>query len=743
MKITLRLIVSIIIAVAIVASVSSYFSVKSEKERLGGSLEHRAWLVAESLKESVSMLLAQGPSKRLDKLVEKISTSEQVFGVVIYDPSGNVVAVSTLLSEKLPPKLDIIFEQFEGNAGKGVYENVSAMPMYMFALPVVDDDGIKTGTIVIFNDASYIDEYLKDIWFRNFLRVLANALLISVITLFVIRWSIMGPISKMSEWMINVRRGKTDEIMKMPKEDLFAPISKELSGMAKSLAMARRAAEEEARLRQKAESIWTKERLKEYVRSKLGDKKFIVIANREPYMHVRYGKRIECIRPASGMVTAIDPLLKACGGLWVAHGGGSADKDTVDPRNIVRVPPENPRYDLKRVWLSQEEEEGYYYGFSNEGLWPLCHIAHARPVFRVDDWARYQEVNVKFARAIEDEIKGESYIFIQDYHFSILPRLIKEKHPDTKVALFWHIPWPNPEAFGICPWKREIIHGMLGADIIGFHTQFHCNNFLETVDRTLECRTDWEHFSTTRMGHTTYVKPFPISVDFTPELSMKETPSKEEIFKNLGIKASLLGLGVDRVDYTKGIPERFRTIERFLEKNPEYLGIFTFVQIGAPSREHIKRYHDLLAEVESEADRINWKFQAKGWKPIVFIKRHLSHEEIEPYYKRADVCIVNALHDGMNLVAKEFVVSREDEQGVLILSTFTGAARELRDALLINPYDVEQTADMVKSALEMDPEDQKLRMIRMRNVVRENNIYKWAADIITDLTQIRSEQKSS
>lgn len=743
MKITLHLIVSIIIAVVVVASISSYFSVHSEKERLGSELERRAWLVAESLKESVGSLVTQGPSKRLDKLVEKISTSEQVFGVVIYDPSGKVVAVSKLLSEKLPPRLNILFEQFEGNAGRGVYESISTMPMYLFASPVFNDEGIKTSMIVIFNDASYIDKYIKDIWFRNFLRVLANALLISVITLFVIRWSVMGPIAKMSEWMKNVRKGKTDEIMNMPKEDLFAPISKELAGMAKSLAMARHAAEEEARLRQNAESIWTKERLKEHVRSKLGDKKLMVIANREPYMHVRRGKQIECIRPASGMVTAIDPLLKACGGLWIAHGGGNADKDTVDSGDIIRVPPENPRYDLKRVWLSQEEEEGYYYGFSNEGLWPLCHIAHTRPVFCVDDWIRYQEVNVKFARAIGDEINGESYLFVQDYHFSILPRLIKERHPNTKVALFWHIPWPNPEAFGICPWKREIIHGMLGADIIGFHTQFHCNNFLETVDRTLECRTDWEHFSTTRMGHTTYVKPFPISVDFSPELFVKDIPTKEEIFNNLGIKASLLGLGVDRVDYTKGIPERFRTIERFFEKNPGYRGIFTFVQIGAPSREHIKRYHDLLTEVEAEADRINWKFQAKGWKPIVFIKRHLSHEEIEPYYKRADVCIVNALHDGMNLVAKEFVVSREDEHGVLILSTFTGAARELRDALLINPYDVEQTADMVKVALEMGPEDQKLRMIRMRNVVRENNIYKWAADIITDLTQIRSEQKPS
>ncbi|OGQ48490.1 MAG: hypothetical protein A3H42_01110 [Deltaproteobacteria bacterium RIFCSPLOWO2_02_FULL_46_8] len=543
--------------------------------------------------------------------------------------------------------------------------------------------------------------------------------------------------------MRDVRGGRTNKMMDMPKEDLFAPISKEFSSLAKSLALARAAAEEEARLREKAESVWTGERLKEHIRSKINDKKFIIVSNREPYMHIRRGKKIECIEPASGLITALDPVLKASGGLWVAHGGGNADRDTVNNHDIIRVPSDNPLYDLKRVFLTTEEEEGYYYGFSNEGLWPLCHIAHARPVFKIGDWARYQEVNLKFADAIDDEINGESFIFIQDYHFSILPRLLKKRHPDAKIALFWHIPWPNPEAFGICPWKREIIHGMLGADIIGFHTQFHCNNFLETVDRTLECRTDWEHFSTTRMGHTTFVKPFPISVDFTPPLFDKELPTKEELLKNLGVKASLVGVGIDRIDYTKGIPERFRAIERFFEKYPEYLGIFTFVQIGAPSREHIKRYHDLIGEVETEADRINWKFQANGWKPIIFIKRHLSHSEIQPYYKRADVCIVNALHDGMNLVAKEFVTARDDERGSLILSTFTGASRELKDALLVNPYDIEQTADMIKAGIEMDPEDQKLRMIRMRNAVRENNVYKWAADIITHMTQIRTEHKIS
>lgn len=743
MKITFRLVFSVIIAVALIAAVSSYLNVQAEKKRLEGELEHRAWLVAEGLKESVSALINRNSPDKLGKIIEKISSDQRVVGIAVYDPSGTTISVTKDISGMLPQKLDIVFAKTENEAGKGNYESFSGHQMYLFASPVLNEQGEKSGTIVIFNDASYINDYLERIWYRSFLRVLANALVLSIIIIFVVRWNVTAPIAKLSGWMKDVRGGKTAEMINLPKEDLFAPISKEFSSLAKSLAMARAAAEEDARLRQKAESVWTKKRLKEHIHSKIDDKKFIVVSNREPYMHIHHGKQIECIEPASGLITALDPVLKACGGLWVAHGGGNADRDTVDGRNIIRVPPDNPQYDLKRVWLTAEEEEGYYYGFSNEGLWPLCHIAHTRPVFKIDDWARYQEVNLKFARAINDEVDGESFIFIQDYHFSILPRLIKERHPDSKIAIFWHIPWPNPEAFGICPWKREIIHGMLGADIIGFHTQFHCNNFLETVDRTLESQTDWEHFSTTRMGHTTFVKSFPISVDFSSALIGKECLTKEDLLKNLGVKASIVGVGVDRIDYTKGIPERFRAIERFFEKYPEYLGLFTFVQIGAPSREHIKRYHDLISEVETEADRINWKFQAKGWKPIVFIKKHLSHAEIGPYYKRAEVCIVNALHDGMNLVAKEFVAARDDEHGVLILSTFTGASRELKDALLVNPYDLEQTADMIKVAIEMDAEDQKLRMIRMRNVVRENNIYKWAADVVSGMSELRPDQKAT
>jgi trehalose-6-phosphate synthase len=410
----------------------------------------------------------------------------------------------------------------------------------------------------------------------------------------------------------------------------------------------------------------------------------------------------------------------------------------------LRVPPDHPHYTLRRLWLTKEEEEGYYLGFANEGVWPLCHIAHTRPVFRAGDWEYYQRVNEKFAEAVLKEIENaeEPFVLIQDYHFALLPRLIKSKRPDARVAIFWHIPWPNSEAFGICPWKRELLDGLLGADLVSFHIQAHCNNFLETVDQSLECRIERDRFTVNRNDHITLVRPHPISVDL-PESSSEggsevtAEQNRASILAKLGSEILFLGVGVDRIDYTKGIVERFRGIECFLEKYPHYRTEFTFVQFGAPSRTNIKRYQDFVAEVEAEADRVNRQFQTERWKPIVLFSRHHSHREINPFYKAADFCLVTSLHDGMNLVAKEYVAAREDQDGVLILSQFTGASRELHDALLVNPYDVGQMAEMIRRALEMSSEERHARMQRMRSVVRERNIYRWAAELISELSEIR------
>jgi trehalose 6-phosphate synthase len=527
--------------------------------------------------------------------------------------------------------------------------------------------------------------------------------------------------------------------------ELFRPLAREVATMAESLNTARTAAEREARLRDSGESIWTAERLAVHVRSRLADGRLFVVSNREPYTHVQKGKSIEVNVPASGLVTALEPVLCACGGTWVAHGSGDADTETVDANDRLLVPPDDPHYTLRRVWLSKEEEEGYYYGFANEGLWPLCHIAHTRPLFRASDWNHYQEVNAKFAKALLEEMEGVSnpVVLVQDYHFALLPRMIKERRPDARLAIFWHIPWPNPEAFGICPWQKELIDGLLGADLIGFHIQAHCSNFLQTVDRIVESRIDWDHSTVQRLDHGTTVHPFAISVNSAdPQTKLLRESAYEErasLLKSLGVRAALMGVGVDRLDYTKGILERFLAIERFLEKYPRYQGVFTFVQIGAPSRTHIKRYHDLQAEIEAEAERINWRFRSEQWKPIVLMERQHSHKEIEPYYRAADLCLVTSLHDGMNLVAKEFVATRQDERGVLILSCFTGAARELRDALQVNPYDIDQTAEAIRTALEMNAEEKQQRMQRMRKTVREQNVYRWAASLIGEVCDVRLE----
>jgi alpha,alpha-trehalose-phosphate synthase [UDP-forming] len=582
-------------------------------------------------------------------------------------------------------------------------------------------------------------------WREAFLRILAQVFLIVLITLLIVRWSVAGFIARAAQWMRALRMGRISSRQQMPDLDLFKPLAREVATLAESLIQARSAAESEARLREASESVWTADRLAVQVQTRLDEGRLFVVSNREPYIHQRTGKSLDVVVPPSGLVTALEPVLEACDGTWIAHGSGDADNEVVDANDRIRVPQDNPRYTLRRVWLSKEEEEGYYYGFANEGLWPLCHIAHTRPIFRAQDWQHYQEVNRKFMDAVLEEIKStpSPVILVQDYHFALLPRLIKEKRPDARVAIFWHIPWPNPEGFGICPWQRQLVDGLLGADLIGFHIQSHCNNFLQTVDRVVESRVDWEHFSVLRQRHRTIVRPFPVSVNLVDDDSIEIDSyevnylERSTLLHSLGVEAAFVGIGVDRVDYTKGIPERFRAIERFLEKYPKYRNYFTFIQIGSPSRTHIKRYHDLLAEVESEAERINWRFQTGKWRPIVFLERHHSHEEINRYYRAADLCLVTSLHDGMNLVAKEFLAARNDERGVLILSQFTGAARELRDALLINPYDTDQTAEAIRAALEMEPEEKQMRIHHMRKIIREHNIYRWAGSLVTELCELR------
>ena len=448
--------------------------------------------------------------------------------------------------------------------------------------------------------------------------------------------------------------------------------------------------------------------------------------------------------PPSGLTVALDPVMRACSGTWIAHGSGNADRRVVDKSHKVAVPPGDPKYTLKRLWLTPEQEEGYYSGFSNEALWPLCHIVYKRPMFNERDWNTYRKVNAMFAESVMEEAGDKkAFIFIQDYHLALLAKLIKEKNNSKGniiTAQFWHIPWPNPEAFRICPWQKEILEGLLANDLLGFHIQYHCNNFMETVSRTLEADVDFVRNKIAYRGAKTDIHPFPISVDFEDISYKAQQQNVKDEIKSLQARFGLsgeeiIGIGIDRFDYTKGIPDRLRAIEVFLKNNPQYIGKFVFIQAGVSSRDTIKAYKDENREIDRLVQDVNWKYAMGQCKPVICLRENLSQLSLMALRRMSNFCIVSSLHDGMNLVAKEYVASRYDESGVLILSRFTGAARELKEALLINPYATDDFAGAIKTAIKMPPEEQKIRMNKMRATVKETNIYKWAADIITELVK--------
>ncbi len=485
--------------------------------------------------------------------------------------------------------------------------------------------------------------------------------------------------------------------------------------------------------------MWTHDALHNMIIDKLRDYKLIIVANREPYIH-RYNEDvIECIKPASGMATALDPIVRACGGVWVGHGSGNADRATVDERDHVEVPPENPCYTLRRVWLTKEQEEFYYYGLSNEGLWPLCHCVFTRPSFNPRHWEVYREVNQLFANAVLEEADNKpAFVFIQDYHFGLLPRMLKNANQSLVIAHFWHIPWPNRETFRVFPWKEELLDGLLGNDLLGFHIRYHCQNFLDTIDRTIEARVDQERSEVVREGKTTVIRPFPISIDYEAHQQLTQSPAVDAEMKRLrrklGLGSKLLGVGIERLDYTKGIPERLQAIDHFLEKHPDFQERLLFVQIAVPSRSHIPQYQAVEEEIDRLVEDINWRWSSKsGWRPIILLKEHFDLTSMIALHRLAHFCIVSSLHDGMNLVAKEFVASRTDEDGVLILSHFTGSARELVDALLVNPYAINELADAIHLALTMPEADRRKRMQKMRAAVESNNVYRWAGKIISAL----------
>jgi trehalose 6-phosphate synthase len=756
MRTTLKIVLPLIVSVGSVSLVFAGYQVRNQRRILRNDLSRRAEILAESLQESIERELGRGQDRGLHRSVERYAQREHLKGIAVYDTAGHLLAVTSGLESALPLHPDAATKALHNEKGAGEFlrpEQTSApqvndaVPVHIYAMPL-HHDGEVAGVLLLIHDTSYIDRQVSLTLRDALLNALVQTLLISLLALVLVRWTFTEPLTRTAKWVRTLRTGQPNAPPALLQGEIMEQLHHEVTHLARDLHSARAAAEAEARLRDSNASLWTAERLRVSLRDRLQDQPLFVVSNREPYMHVHDArdKTVKVLVPASGVVTALEPVLLACNGTWIANGSGSADREVVDGHDHLRVPPDRPSYTLRRVWLTDEEDKGYYEGFSNEGFWPLCHVAHTRPIFRPEDWLQYQRINQRFADAVLQEMADvdSPILLVQDYHLALVPKMVKEARPDARVAIFWHIPWPNAEVFGICPWQRELIEGLLGADLIGFHIQSHCNNFLETVDRALEALTEWDRFAVNRQGHVTRVRPYPISVAFPespgPDADSADASALRAVLREeTGIDAAYLGVGVDRVDYTKGILERFRALERFFELNPSYQQRFTFVQIGAPSRTDIERYKNFLDEVSSEADRINARFQTSRWKPIVFRKKHHSHEEIARFYQAASFCMVTSLHDGMNLVAKEFVASREDERGVLILSTFAGAAHELSDALLVNPYDIAQLARAIHRALEMPEQEQTERMQRMRHTVRQHNVYRWAAHLLSDLTEIRIE----
>ena len=749
MRTTLKLVLPLAISVLCVSIVYTIYQVRTERHNLRNDLSHRSAVLAENLQESLESSPGRANDRSLNHIVERYGQREHLLGVAVYDVTGKAIAITPGLSSTFATRPALASRAVQLDDGVADFPSVNGQPLHIYAVPL-HHNGEVNGSLIVVYDTSFIESRLGHTLRDSLVNTLVQTLLITAFAFLLVRWTFASPLAKMAKWLRTLRAGSPSETPPtLPQGEIFDQLHNEVRHLAHDLTSARAAAREEAQLRETQSSLWTPDRLRVSLESKLHGDALFVVSNREPYMHVfnEGDNAIRVIVPASGLVTALEPVLQACHGTWVANGSGSADREVVDEHDHIEVPPHLPSYTLRRVWLSEEEDRGYYEGFSNEGLWPLCHIAHTRPLFRPEDWLFYQRINRRFADVVLDEMAGTQspILLVQDYHFALLPRMVKEARPDVRVAVFWHIPWPNPEAFGICPWQRELVEGLLGADLVGFHVQTHCNNFLQTVDRALEALTDWARFDVSRQGHVTRVRPYPISVAFPQEGQSAHIiritgEGRAALSAELDIEASLLGVGVDRVDYTKGIIERFRGIERFLELHPSYQRRFSFVEIGAPSRTDIPRYRQFLDEVIAESERINARFQSGRWKPIVLLKRHHSHEEIERFFRAASLCMVTSLHDGMNLVAKEFIATRDDNRGALILSTFTGAAHELTDALLVNPYDIDQMASAIHQALEFDESEQAARMSRMRNIVREQNVFRWAANLISDLVEIRVEK---
>ncbi|MFI4902348.1 MAG: trehalose-6-phosphate synthase [Burkholderiales bacterium] len=730
MRLSLRFIIPLLIALALAAYATVPLIDQQMLSWFSRDLDARATLVANSAEDPVLALVNSGDNAGILTYFNRLTNDERLYAMGLC-AAGAVMPVAT---RDMPPQYDCATVwQKVGTPGELVHTGHGLLHVAMRAIA---GPGGTTMALILVHDMSFAERRSEDTKRYMLVFFVALGAVIALITVAIAQMSWRG-------WVAGLRALLRGEGLFRPAGTIVVP---ELAPIARDVRKLVRDLESHYRPRDEDQLAWTPTTLRSILRGDMQGNNVIVVSNREPYMHIHRGGRIDVLRPASGLVTALEPVMRACSGTWIAHGSGDADRETVDAQDHVPVPPEDPAYRIRRIWLSADEEAGYYSGFANEGLWPLCHIAHVRPIFRARDFEYYRSVNLRFADAVVEEAqRDDPIVLVQDYHFALLPRMVRERLPRATIITFWHIPWPNPEAFAICPWRDELLDGLLGSSILGFHTQFHCNNFLDTVDRTLEARVDRESFAVTRNGQRTEVHRYPISIEWPPEAlaGQPDIPAtRAEVRRRLDLPADhKIGIGIDRLDYTKGILERFSAVERLLQLEPQWIGRFTFVQIAAPTRGMIDDYRDYAARVKTLADRINASFARARHPPIVLVSEHHDTRAVYEYFRASDLCFVSSLHDGMNLVAKEYIASRDDELGALILSQFAGASRELPDALVVNPYDADQCAAALHLALTMPPDEQRARMRLMRALVRDFNVYRWAGRMLMDAAMMRQRNR--
>ncbi len=731
MRLSMRFIVPLMLALAAIAYAVVPLVDKLTIRWFERDLDSRSTLIANSVQLPLRDLVATGNRAKLVQFFNGITQDERLYAAgYCATPTSQPIATVTLPREIKCSQLSTF------NAHPDTPIGSVRGPLYVSVIRLGNNDSVP-GNLVLVHDMSIVAQRSEETRKYLFYFFVALGITVSLITVIIAQISWRGWVAGLRALMQGEGLWRRSEMSDQPE---LRPIARDLRTLIRDI-------EAESRSRDHDRGNWNSEALRNVLHAELRGQEVIVVSNREPYIHDynASGDAIVVRRPASGLVTALEPIMRACSGTWIAHGGGSADREMVDRYDRVGVPRDNPAYQLRRVWLTEEEEAGYYYGFANEGLWPLCHIAHVRPVFRTSDWEQYVKANRKFADAVVEESKSpDPIVLVQDYHFALLPRMIRDALPTATIITFWHIPWPNPEAFGICPWREELLDGLLGSTILGFHTQFHCNNFVDTVDRLLEARGDREMFTVSYRGQMTEVKRYPISVEYPPEPQLMRGTLEEcrvAVRERHGLApGQTIGIGVDRLDYTKGIDERMRAVERLFELHPDWIGKFTFVQIAAPTRARIGEYQRYESQVRELADRINKRFEGSGSPALVLIVAHHEPQQVYEYYRAADLCFVSSLHDGMNLVAKEFISSRDDEQGVLILSQFTGAARELPEAIVVNPYDTDQCAAAIHMALTMPVSEQRERMRLMRGLLHDFNVYRWAGRMLLDAARIRRRE---